>query len=433
MLIAVTGMNWGDEGKGRIIDLLAESADAVVRYQGGNNAGHTVVTEQGKFVLNLLPSGILHPNVVCVLGDGMVVDLEHLTSEMEHIHEKGIQITPENLKLSARATISMPWHRIQDELEEERLAQNGAAFGSTRRGIAYAYSDKYRKKTLRLGDLLHLQEESIQRRLHTMLEAKNIELSGCYHQEPMSYPALLAWCEDQAKRFSPYICDTGSYLEETLSEGKKVVLEAQLGAMRDIDYGIFPYTSSSSTIAAYGPIGAGIPERTVNHVVGVLKAYSTCVGAGPFTAEHAMSEAWMETLRQVGGEYGAATGRPRRVGPFDAVASRYGLKCQNADKIALTKLDVLSAMKEIPVITGYQRDGHITDSFDPMDNLDSYTPVLEYLPGWQRDISSCRSWEELPDEARVYVEFLEHQLKHEIQFISVGAKREEYLVKGEWL
>ncbi|MDD6319336.1 MAG: adenylosuccinate synthase [Oscillospiraceae bacterium] len=433
MLIAVVGMNWGDEGKGRVIDLLAESADAVVRYQGGNNAGHTVVTKQGKFVLNLLPSGILHPNVVCVLGDGMVVDLEHLSSEMEHIREKGIQITPENLKLSARATISMPWHRIQDELEEDRLSQNGAAFGSTRRGIAYAYSDKYRKKTLRLGDLLHLQEAPVQRRLHTMLEAKNMELSGCYHQEPMSYPALLAWCENQAKLFAPYICDTGSYLEGILSEGKRVVLEAQLGAMRDIDYGIFPYTSSSSTISAYGPIGAGIPGHTPDHIVGVLKAYSTCVGAGPFAAEHAMPEEWMETLRQAGGEYGAATGRPRRVGPFDAVASRYGLKCQNADKIALTKLDVLSAMEEIPVITGYQRDGHVSDSFDPMDNLESYTPVVEYLPGWKKDISACRSWEELPDEAKSYVNFLEQQLNHEIQFVSVGAKREEYLIKGEWL
>ena len=433
MLTAVTGINWGDEGKGRVIDLLAEQADVVARYQGGDNAGHTVITDQGKFVLNLLPSGILHSNVICILGDGMVVDLEHLEKEINQIRENGVSVTPEQLKLSKRATISMPWHRIQDELEEDRLAKTGSAFGSTRRGIAYAYSDKYRKKTLRLGDLLHLDQEAVQNRLKMMLEAKNLELAGCYHQEAMSYPALLAWCEKKAELFGPYICDTGSFLDIALSEGKKVVLEAQLGAMRDIDYGIFPYTSSSSTISAYGPIGAGIPNHRLDHVVGVLKAYSTCVGAGPFAAENAMPEFWMEFLRKAGGEYGAATGRPRRVGPFDAVASRYGLKCQNADKIALTKLDVLSSMKEIPIITAYERDGQRCTVFDPMEDLDSFTPVVEMLPGWQCDLSGCRSYEDLPDEAKTYIETLEILLHHDIQFISVGAKRDEYLVKGEWL
>lgn len=433
MLTAVTGINWGDEGKGRVIDLLAEQANVVVRYQGGNNAGHTVVTDQGKFVLNLLPSGILHPNIVCILGDGMVIDLEHLAKEIEQIREKGVTVTPKNLKLSKKATISMPWHRIQDELEEDRLAKTGAAFGSTRRGIAYAYSDKYRKKTLRIGDLLHLEEESVKTRLKTMLEAKNLELAGCYHQEPMSYPALLAWCQKQAELFGPYIADTGSYLDSALFSGKRIVLEAQLGAMRDIDYGIFPYTSSSSTISAYGPIGAGIPGKPLDHVVGVLKAYSTCVGAGPFVAEKAMSDSWRETLRQAGGEYGAATGRPRRVGPFDAVASRYGLKCQNADKIALTKLDVLSDLKYIPVITGYQKDDVETTEFDPTEDLDSYTPVIKLLPGWQKDISGCRSYKELPKEARDYIEALEELLNHKIQFISVGARRDQFLTKGVWI
>ena len=433
MLTAVTGINWGDEGKGRVIDLLAEQADVVVRYQGGNNAGHTVVTTQGKFVLNLLPSGILHPGVVCVLGDGMVVDLEHLSQEIHEIEKKGIRVTPDHLKLSKRATISMPWHKVQDELEENRLAKTNSAFGSTRRGIAYAYSDKYRKKTLRLGDLLHLKEDSVKARLKTMLEAKNLELAGCYHQEPMSYPALLTWCEEQAELFGPYIADTGEFLEQALSEDKKVVLEAQLGAMRDIDYGIFPYTSSSSTISAYGPIGAGIPGKSLDHVVGVLKAYSTCVGAGPFVAEKAMSDAWEEELRKAGGEYGAATGRPRRVGPFDAVASRYGLKCQNADIIALTKMDVLSSMKEIPVITGYKQDGVIVMDFDPMEELESYTPVIEMLPGWDCDISSCRTYDELPEKAKSYIRILEQLLNHEIQFISVGARRDQFLTKGAWL
>ena len=433
MLTAVTGINWGDEGKGRVIDLLAEQADVVVRYQGGNNAGHTVVTTQGKFVLNLLPSGILHPGVVCVLGDGMVVDLEHLSQEIHEIEKKGIRVTPDHLKLSKRATVSMPWHKVQDELEENRLAKTGSAFGSTRRGIAYAYSDKYRKKTLRLGDLLHLKEDSVKARLKTMLEAKNLELAGCYHQEPMSYPALLSWCEKQAAAFSAYICDTGAFLRDALADNQKVLLEAQLGAMRDIDYGIFPYTSSSSTISAYGPIGAGIPGTSLSHVVGVLKAYSTCVGAGPFAAEKAMSESWKDNLRRAGNEYGAATGRPRRVGPFDAVASRYGLQCQNADRIALTKLDVLSSMKEIPIITEYlQHTKHIMD-FDPTDNMDNLLPVIDIVPGWQQDISHCRSYDELPDNAKRYIETIEKLLDHEIQFISVGAERNQYLTKGEWL
>lgn len=433
MLTAVTGINWGDEGKGRVIDLLAEKADIVVRYQGGNNAGHTVVTDAGKFILNLLPSGIIHPDVVCVLGDGMVVDLEHLASEIQSIRDKGVAVSPANLKLSARATISMPWHRVQDELEEARLAKTGSAFGSTKRGIAYAYSDKYRKKTLRMGDLLHLDEENIKARLKIMLEAKNLELAGCYHQNEMSYNALLSWCKKQADLFAPYICDTGSYLSDALKRGKKVVLEAQLGAMRDIDYGIFPYTSSSSTISAYGPIGAGIPGEQLDHVVGVLKAYSTCVGAGPFVAEKAENESWKNTLREAGGEYGAATGRPRRVGPFDVVASRYGAKCQNVDKIALTKLDVLSNFEVIPVITAYKKNGVETDVFDPLEDLDSYEPVVEYLPGWEHDISNCKSWEQLPENARAYVNYIEKHMKYQIEFISTGAERNQYLLKGEWL
>lgn len=433
MLTAVTGINWGDEGKGRVIDLLAENADIVARYQGGNNAGHTVVTDQGKFILNLLPSGILHPQVVCVLGTGMVIDLEHLSHEIESIEARGVSVTPKNLKLSDKATISMPWHKVQDGLEEDRLAKNGTAFGSTRRGIAYAYSDKYRKKTLRLGDLLHLEEERIQNRLHVILESKNMELAGCYHQEPMSYEALLNWCRLQAEQFAPYICDTGAFLQDACNQGKRIVLEAQLGAMRDIDYGIFPFTSSSSTLAAYAPLGAGIPNCKPDHVVGVLKAYSTCVGAGPFAAENAMDEGWNEMLRKAGGEYGAATGRPRRVGPFDCVASRYGLSCQGADKIALTKLDVLDQLQEIPVITGYQLDGATCSAFDPLSDLDLVKPIVTMLPGWHKDISACDSWDLLPENAKRYVSFLEQQLNHEIQFISTGAEREKFVLKGAWL
>ena len=401
MLTAVTGINWGDEGKGRVIDLLAEHADVVARYQGGNNAGHTVVTEQGKFILNLLPSGILHPEVTCVLGAGMVIDLDHLAGEMDAIEGRGITVGPENLKLSDKATISMPWHKVQDGLEEDRLAKKGSAFGSTRRGIAYAYSDKYRKKTLRLGDLLHLDEKRVQDRLHMILESKNLELAGCYHQEPMSYDALLEWCRVQAGQFAPYICDVGAFLQQAHDSGKRIVLEAQLGAMRDM--------------------------------VGVLKAYSTCVGAGPFAAENAMGEVWNEQLRKAGGEYGAATGRPRRVGPFDCVASRYGLAMQGADKIALTKLDVLSSLKEIPVITGYKLDGVEVPAFDPLSDLDRVEPVVTMLPGWEQDISGCTRWDELPEAAKNYVQFLEKQLDHEIQFVSTGAEREKFVLKGAWL
>ena len=389
MLTVVTGINWGDEGKGRVIDLLAEKANVVARFQGGDNAGHTVVVGKEKYVMNLLPSGILHPDVVCVLGPGMVIDLEELLHEMDSLREKGISITPRNLKISDKATISMPWHRIQDDLEEERLSGSGRAFGSTKRGIAYAYSDKYRKKTLRIGDLLHLEEPEVQDRISMILEAKNLELAGCYHQEPMSESAFRFWCGGMAESLRDYISDTGTFLENELKEGKRVLLEAQLGAMRDIDYGIFPYTSSSSTIAAYAPIGAGIPGEIPDHVVGVLKAYSTCVGAGPFVAEKAMDRSWRDGLRKKGGEFGAATGRPRRVGPFDAVASRYGLRCQKADRIALTKLDVLSGMKEIPVITGYRLKEKQVDRFDPLSDLKAMEPVVKFLPGWKEDIPTA--------------------------------------------
>ena len=433
MLTAITGINWGDEGKGRMVDLISQEYDIVARYQGGNNAGHTVKNERGKFVLNLLPSGILRPNVVCVMGNGMVIDPHHLDGEINNLREQGISITPANLKISDRATITMPYHVDQDGLEEARLSKTGAQFGSTKRGIAYAYGDKYMKKTLRMGDLLHLDEKRVQDRLHMILESKNLELAGCYHQEPMSYDALLEWCRVQAGQFAPYICDVGAFLQQAHDSGKRIVLEAQLGAMRDIDYGIFPFTSSSNTLAAYAPLGAGIPNCKLDHVVGVLKAYSTCVGAGPFAAENAMGEVWNEQLRKAGGEYGAATGRPRRVGPFDCVASRYGLAMQGADKIALTKLDVLSSLKEIPVITGYKLDGVEVPAFDPLSDLDRVEPVVTMLPGWEQDISGCTSWDELPEAAKNYVQFLEKQLDHEIQFVSTGAEREKFVLKGAWL
>ena len=434
MLTAVTGINWGDEGKGRIVDLLAEKADVVVRYQGGSNAGHTVVTDSGTYVFNLLPSAILHPDVVCVLGDGMVVDLDHLRHELSMMQYFHVKVSPENLKLSARATICMPFHIRQDVLEEERLAKSGSAFGSTRRGIAYAYGDKYMKKTLRLGDLLYLDEPSIRQRLRVILDSKNEIMTKLYGQKPLAEEECLQWCQDQARFFANYICDTGAWLEQARKENKNILFEAQLGAMRDIDSGIYPYTSSSNTLAAYAPLGAGMTGVTLDHVVGVMKAYSTCVGAGPFAAEKAMPEEWNEVLRKVGAEYGAATGRPRRVGPFDAVASRYGLRCQKADKIALTKLDVLSKLETIPVIDTYRVDSQTVWDFPINAMLEYAEPVVTELPGWNCDISGCRSWEELPENAQRYVTALEEMTDCHIDLISVGADREACFPtrEGSW-
>ena len=374
MLTAIVGTNWGDEGKGRMVDLLSARYDIVARYQGGNNAGHTVVNEKGKFILNLLPSGILRDETVNVMGPGMVIDIEHLTKEIQTLRDKGIDITPKHLVISDRATICMPYHKMMDILEEERLADK--KFGSTRRGIAPVYADKYMKKTVRMGDLLHPE-------------------------------------------------DTTTYLTEAIKEGKSVMFEAQLGALRDIDFGIYPYTSSSSTIAAYAPIGAGIPAQKLDEVVGIMKAYSSCVGEGPFTCELFGEEG--DALREAGGEYGAATGRPRRVGGFDVVASRYGAMMQGATAIALTKLDVLSYLKKIPVCVKYDVDGKQVDNFPVGDALAKAKPVYEYVDGWNEDISGCRKFEDLPVNAQKYVEMIEKAVGCPIKYVSVGAGRDEYI------
>ena len=295
MLTAITGINWGDEGKGRMVDLISQEYDIVARYQGGNNAGHTVKNERGKFVLNLLPSGILRPNVVCVMGNGMVIDPHHLDGEINKLREQGVEISPANLKISDRATITMPYHVEQDGLEEARLSKTGAQFGSTKRGIAYAYGDKYMKKTLRMGDLLHL-DDAVKKRLITMVDSKNLVMEGSYNAAPISVDEMWAWLEKYAAIFKDYICDVGQYLADADAEGKKVLFEAQLGALRDIDFGIYPYTTSSNTIAAYASVGSGLPGAKLDEVVGVVKAYSSCVGEGPFTCEWFGEEA--EKLRE---------------------------------------------------------------------------------------------------------------------------------------
>ena len=427
MLTAITGINWGDEGKGRMVDLLSQDYDVVARYQGGNNAGHTVKNERGKFVLNLIPSGILRPDVVCVMGGGMVIDPAHLDKEINTLRGQGIEISPANLKISDRATITMPFHVSQDGLEEARLSKTGAQFGSTKRGIAYAYGDKFMKKTLRMGDLVHM-DAGVRKRLETIVEAKNLTMVNIYGQEPVSVEEMWAWCEKYAAIFKEYICDTGDYLSEADDAGKKIMFEAQLGALRDIDYGIYPYTSSSNTIGAYAPIGAGIPGRKLDLSIGIMKAYSSCVGDGPFTAELAMTEPEKDVLREHGHEYGAATGRPRRVGPFDAVASRYGVRCQGADVLALTLLDVLDYMEEVPVVTHYRlTDGTVTDRFPMGKTLDDAQPVVEKLPGWHTDISGIRRFEDLPAEAQNYVLTLEKLVGCPIKYISVGPERDAYI------
>lgn len=419
MLTSIVGINWGDEGKGRMVDLLSSDYDIICRYQGGNNAGHTVINEKGKFILNLLPSGILRETTVNIMGNGMVIDIEHLVGEMNALREKGIKIAPDNLKISDKAIICMPYHKMQDIMEEERLADK--KFGSTRRGIAPVYADKYMKKGIRAADLLHL--DSIAEKVKDIVEWKNITVTG-YGHAPVSADDMMAWLRKYGEIVAPYVTDVSEYLSAAVEKDKNIMFEAQLGALRDIDFGIYPYTSSSSTIASYAPIGAGIPGVKLDNVVGIMKAYSTCVGEGPFTAEMFGDEA--EALRKAGGEYGAATGRPRRVGPFDVPASRYGVKVQGADAIALTKLDVLSYLDKIPVCVAYDVDGVKTTVFPTGEKLNRAKPVIEYVDGFG-DVSKCRNKSELPENAKKYIEYLENAVGCHIRYVSVGAGRDEYI------
>lgn len=423
MLTAITGINWGDEGKGRMVDLLSRDYKVVVRYQGGNNAGHTVVNEKGKFILNLLPSGVLREDVVNVMGPGMVIDLAHLCGELDRLAAAGIRLTPQRLKISDKAVICLPYHPQQDCLEEERLGD--AKYGSTRRGIAPVYGDKYLKKAVRMGELL--EPEALKQRLAGIVAWKSAAFTGVYGAKPIVCADVWRWVEEYGERLKPYLCDVSSFLDGAAAAGENILFEAQLGALRDIDFGIYPYTSSSSTISAYAPIGAGIPRRRLDRAVGVMKAYSTCVGEGPFTCELFGGEA--EALRQAGGEYGAATGRPRRVGPFDVVASRYGVRMQGADELALTKLDVLSGHETLKICTRYEVDGRRTDDFPTGAKLERAKPVFTEMPGWGCEIGACRRWEELPRAARDYVEYLENAVGCPIRYVSVGADREAYLIK----
>ncbi|MBD5632795.1 MAG: adenylosuccinate synthase [Clostridia bacterium] len=423
MLTSICGINWGDEGKGRMVDLLSEKFDVVCRYQGGNNAGHTVINEKGRFVLNLLPSGILRDDVVNVMGPGMVIDIKHLCGEIAKLREGGIKISPENLKISDKAIITMPYNVLQDVMEEDRLTKaTGKPYGSTRRGIAPVYADKYMKKAFRIGELLNT--ELLYKRLEDIVAWKNMTIKA-YGFEPVTVKEMIEYFETYGKQLKDYVTDVGIYLNEANKSGKNIMFEAQLGALRDIDFGIVPYTSSSSTIAAYAPIGAGVPNLKLDNSIGIMKAYSSCVGAGPFTCEYFGEQA--EKLREAGGEYGAATGRPRRVGPFDVVASRYGIRCQGADEIALTKLDVLSGYKEIEICTHYLLNGKRIDEFPFTDVLDMCKPVFEKVKGWNCDISKCRKKQDLPKAALDYISLLEKLCDCKIKYVSVGAERDAYI------
>lgn len=420
---AVVGINWGDEGKGRMVDLIAKDYDIVIRYQGGNNAGHTIVNEYGKFALHLIPSGIFSEGVVNVLGNGVVIDLEDLCREIDNLRAHGIRITPENLKISERATIVFPFHRALDGLEEARLKDR--KYGSTLRGIAPVYSDKYQKKTVMLGELLY--PEHLKAHLATILEWKNLIIHNVYGAEPYKLEDMLAWCAEFGGKLRPFLCDVPKYLYEAEKADKNIMFEAQLGALRDIDFGIYPYTSSSSSIAGYACVGAGMPGSHVDRTVGIVKAYSTCVGEGPFTAEWFGEKA--ENLREKGGEYGASTGRPRRVGPIDLVATRYGCRIQGATEVALTKLDVLSGMKEVPLCVQYELNGALTDDFPFPAILPEAKPVFRTMPGWNCDISGVRRYEDLPKEARDYVETVEKAIGCHISYVSVGAEREAIITR----
>ena len=420
---AIVGINWGDEGKGRMVDLLTEDYDVVVRYQGGGNAGHTVINEKGKFALHLLPSGVFRDGVVNILGNGVALDPENLWIEMQDVRSKGVAISPENLKISDRASLLMPWHRDMDALEEQRLADK--KYGSTKQGIAPFYSDKYQKKTILAGELFYPEE--LEQHLKDILEWKDLTLTRVYGAKAYTMEEVKKWIADYCEPIKPFVCDTGAFLKDAQEQGKNILFEAQLGALRDLDYGIYPYTTSSNALAAYAPVGSGLPSLKLTDVIGVVKAYSTCVGEGPFVCEMFGPEA--EELRVKGFEYGAKTGRSRRVGPIDLVATRYGVQVQGATKIALTKMDILGYMDQIPVCVRYEVGGKQIDSFPFPTLLNEAKPVIEYVPGWKCDISGVRRWEDLPGQARDYVEMIEKAIGCPITYVSVGAERDSIIYR----
>ena len=422
MVRAVVGANWGDEGKGKITDMLAEDSDIIIRFQGGSNAGHTIINDYGKFALHLLPSGVFYNHTTSVIGNGVALNIPYLVEELESLTSRNVPMP--KILVSDRAQILMPYHMLLDAYEEERLG--GKSFGSTKSGIAPFYSDKYAKIGFQVSELF--DEEGLKEKVYRVVETKNVLIEHLYHKEKLDteeiYQTLLGY-RDMIK---PYVCDTSAFLHQALKENKRILLEGQLGSLKDPDFGIYPMVTSSSTLASYGAIGAGIPGYEIKDVITVVKAYSSAVGAGEFVSEIFGEEA--DELRKRGGdggEFGATTGRPRRMGWFDAVASRYGCRVQGATEVALTVLDVLGYLDELPVCIGYEIDGEVTRDFPTTRLLKKAKPVYTTLPGWKCDIRGITKYEDLPENCRNYIEFIEKELEVPITMVSNGPGRHEII------
>lgn len=424
MVEAIVGANWGDEGKGKITDMLAEKADIIVRFQGGANAGHTIVNNYGKFALHTLPSGVFYGHTTSIIGNGVALNIPVLFNEVKSIVDRGVPMP--KILVSDRAQIVMSYHILFDQYEEERLG--GKSFGSTKSGIAPFYSDKYAKIGFQVSELF--DEELLKEKVVRVCEQKNVILEHLYHKPALKPEELLEELHGYREMVEPFVCDTSTYLWNAIKEGKNILLEGQLGSLKDPDHGIYPMVTSSSTLAAYGAIGAGIPPYEIKKIVTVVKAYSSAVGAGAFVSEIFGDEA--DELRRRGGdggEFGATTGRPRRMGWFDCVATKYGCRMQGTTDVAFTVLDVLSYLDEIPVCTGYEIDGQVTTDFPTTAKLSKAKPVLEKLPGWKTDIRGIRKYEELPENCRKYVEFVEEHIGFPITMVSNGPGREDIIYR----
>lgn len=424
MVKAIVGANWGDEGKGKITDMFAEKADIVIRFQGGANAGHTIINDRGRFAFHLMPSGVCYDHTTCIIGNGVALDIQKFCKELDDVKKAGLN---PKLLVSERAQILMPYHILFDEYEEERLGKN--AFGSTKSGIAPFFSDKYAKIGIQVNELF--DDASLKAKLHNICTLKNLTLEYVYHKPLLDEQELFDTCVKYREMIAPYVCDTRAYLAKAMEDGKEILLEGQLGTLKDPDFGIYPMVTSSSTLAAYGAVGAGIPPYKIEEIICVTKAYSSAVGAGEFVSE-ILDEDEAQALRVHGGdkgEFGATTGRPRRVGWFDCVATRYGIACQGATKVVMTALDCLSYLDEIKVCVGYEVDGKVIKDFPTTPTLKKCKPVFETLKGWHCNIKGIRNYDELPKEARDYVEFIEKQLGYRIDMVSNGPEREAIIVR----
>lgn len=427
MVTAIVGANWGDEGKGKITDMLGQESDIIVRFQGGSNAGHTIINNYGKFALHLLPSGVFYDHTTSIIGNGVALNIPDLVREVNDLVEKGVP--KPKLYVSDRAQIVMPYHILFDQYEEERLA--GKSFGSTKSGIAPFYSDKYAKIGFQVSELFE-EEAVLKEKIERVCAQKNVILEHLYHKPLIDTEELYNTLMEYRAMVEPFVCDTSQFLHDAIATGKNILLEGQLGSLKDPDFGIYPMVTSSSTLAAYGAIGAGIPPYEIKDIVVVVKAYSSAVGAGEFVSEIFGEEA--EELRKRGGdggEYGATTGRPRRMGWFDCVASRYGCRVQGATEVAFTVLDVLGYLDELPVCVGYEIDGKITKDFPTTKDLKKAKPVYEILPGWKQEIKGIRNYDELPENCRKYIEFIEAEIGVPVTMVSNGPGREDIIYRGK--